>query len=75
MKDKNKKKDWSKNLREVKRNKYTSIHEDPPIWSMGKDKRKGLFNLKARMIKRRVKNRLIDAMNNYLSVCSFSRTK
>ena len=43
-KDKNKKKDWSKNLRDVKRNKYTSIHEDPPIWSMGKDKRKGLFN-------------------------------
>ena len=43
-KDKNKKQDWGKNLREVKRNKYTSIHQDPPIWSIGKDKRKGLFN-------------------------------
>ena len=45
-KDKNKKdiKGWAKRLNEVKRNKYTSIHRDFPIWSIGKDKRKGLFN-------------------------------
>lgn len=43
-KNKNKKKDWYKTFNEVKRNKYTSIHQDPPIWSIGKDKRKGLFN-------------------------------
>ena len=43
-KDKNNKKNWAKKLKEVKRNKYTSIHQDPPIWSLGKDKRKGLFN-------------------------------
>jgi hypothetical protein len=43
-KDKNDIKSWGKKLREVKRNKYTSIHLDAPIWSIGKDKRKGLFN-------------------------------
>ena len=43
-KDKNNIKNWGKKLREVKRNKYTSIHQDAPIWSIGKDKRKGLFN-------------------------------
>ena len=43
-KDKNDIKSWGKKLSEVKRNKYTSIHLDPPIWSIGKDKRKGLFN-------------------------------
>ena len=42
--DKNKKKDWGKFFNEIKRNKYTSIHQDAPIWSIGKDKRKGLFN-------------------------------
>ena len=41
---KDKKRYWSRALREVKRNKYTSVHEDAPIWSIGKDKRKGLFN-------------------------------
>ena len=35
---------WSKKLREVKRNKYTSIHQNPSIWSFGKDKRKELYN-------------------------------
>ena len=43
-KDKDKKKIWNKTFNEVKRNKYTSIHQDPPIWSIGKNKRKGLFN-------------------------------
>ena len=43
-KDKNKKKIWNKTFNEVKRNKFTSIHQDPPIWSIGKNKRKGLFN-------------------------------
>ena len=43
-KNKDKKKNWNKTFNEVKRNKYTSIHQDPPIWSIGKDKRKGLFN-------------------------------
>ena len=43
-KDKKNVKSWVKKLREVKRNKYTSIHQDVPIWSIGKDKRKGLFN-------------------------------
>ena len=36
--------DWGKKLAEVKRNKYTSIHQSPPIWSLGKDKRKELYN-------------------------------
>ena len=45
-KDKDKKttKNWAKKLNEVKRNKFTSVHKDVPIWSIGKDKRKGLFN-------------------------------
>ena len=43
-KDKKNKKNWAKSLREVKRNKYTSVHHDVPIWSIGKDRRKGLFN-------------------------------
>ena len=43
-KDINDIKSWSKKLKEVKRNKYTSVHTDAPIWSIGKDKRKGLFN-------------------------------
>ena len=43
-KDKKDIKSWVKKLREVKRNKCTSIHQDVPIWSIGKDKRKGLFN-------------------------------
>ena len=42
--EKKKKKNKKKKLNEVKRNKYTSIHKDVPIWSIGKDKRKGLFN-------------------------------
>ena len=37
-------KDWGKKLAEVKRNTYTSIHQTPPIWSLGKDKRKELYN-------------------------------
>jgi hypothetical protein len=36
--------DWGKKLSEVKRNKYTSIHQTHPIWSVGKDKRKELYN-------------------------------
>ena len=45
-KDKNKKdiKGWAKRLNEVKKNKYTSNHRDIHIWSIGKNKRKGLFN-------------------------------
>ena len=29
---------------DVEKSKYTSIHKDPPNWSIGKNKRKGLFN-------------------------------
>ena len=36
--------DWGKKLAQVKRNKYTSIHHDAPIWSLGKAKRKELYN-------------------------------
>ena len=43
-KDKKNSKNKTKNLREVKRNKYTSVHRNAPIWSLAKDKRKGLFN-------------------------------
>lgn len=42
--NKNNKKEWRRNLSEVKRNKFTSVHKDVPIWSMGKEERKGLFN-------------------------------
>ena len=36
--------DWGKKFAEVKRNKHTSIHQDFPIWSFGKGKRKELYN-------------------------------
>ena len=36
--------DWGKKFAEVKRNTYTSIHQDFPIWSFIKAKRKELYN-------------------------------
>ena len=36
--------DWGKKFAEVKRNKYTSIHQVPPVWSFIKAKRKELYN-------------------------------
>ena len=40
-----KKVNWGKKFAEVKRNKYTSIHQVPPVWSFIKDKRKELYTV------------------------------